>query len=468
MSGVLRYIGMRVTDSVNDNETTMKASKYFLCGAMAVMAIPCLGQKVTGPFEFGYAGRPALSIPKEFSYNGIPSLMMYDSGDRNLLKVYDENLEEVRSITMKEDIPFRYQLTYQDEVRDVLAVMEVSKEQFCEYASYAEFVERGKDLNPNFSESELVIVELGGGVRRISYNYSECKDCYGSNYEFYFGYATFGKKYPKVYFIDGGKEVKGYRVEYQAQYSAWRSAGTRVVDCEESQKRIRLCNINLNQGDGKTECYFEVSQTLFNKDAAYEYIMPKYKLGTSNGDVPNYSFPSRANELVTTRSIVISEQKEVILGGFQVVSENGDVVSDITFDKGFEGSLDLNEAFVITIGNNVYLAFDGYCNGSDATVFYKIDNILNAIQKVKMAPSTMRVSPAVVRSGSSLNVSFADGNREGSDIVVASVSGAMVKRMRVPAGQPLLQIPVQVPNGMYCVSRFVNGGNKETKKIIVK
>lgn len=467
MSGVLRYSGMRVTDSVNDNETTMKASKYFLCGAMAVMAIPCLGQKVTGPFEFGYADRPALSIPKEFSYNGVPSLMMYDSGDRNLLKVYDENLEEVRSITMKEDIPFRYQLTYQDEVRDVLAVIEVSKKQVCEYASYAEFVEREKDLNPSFSEADLVIVDLGGGVRRISFNYSEDKYGYNSNYNMYFGYASLGKKYPRVYLIDGGKEVKGYRVEYQAQYSAWRSAGTRVVDCEESQKRIRLCNINLNQGDGVTENYFEVSQTLFNKDAAFEYIMPKYKLGNSSGNVPSVS-PDRENDVVTTRSIVISEQKEVILEGFQIVSENGDVVSDITFDNGFEGSLDLNEAFVITIGNNVYLAFDGYCNGEYATVFYKIDNKLNAVQKVKMAPSTMRVSPAVVRSGSSLNVSFADGNREGSDIVVASVSGAMVKRMRVPAGQSSVQIPAQAASGMYCVSRFVNGGKKETKKIIVK
>ena len=446
----------------------MKARFLFLYGAMMFMTIPSLSQKVTEPFDFGYPDKPALSIPKEFSYTGVPYLMMYDSQDRNILKVYDDNLDEVKKITMKEDIPFRYQLTYQDEVRDVISVEEVQKVQFVEYASYVEFVEKEKMINPNFSESELVIVELGGGVRRISYNYSECKDCYGSNYDFYFGYATLDKKYPKVYFIDGGQEVKGYRAEYEAQYSAWRSEGTRVVDCERSQKRIRLCNINLNQGDGEAERYFELSQTLFNKDAAYEYIMPKYKLGTSTG-LPNGSLPENYGEVITSRSYIISEQNEVVLEGFQIVSESGDIVSDITFGDGFEcNSGDLESAYVITMGAKTYLAFDGYCNGEYATIFYKIDNTLNALQKVKIAPSSMKVSPTILKRGATIHVNFVDGNQQGSDIVISSVSGVTMQRVKIPAGQSSVQIPTQSFSGMYCIGRYVNGGNKETKKIIVK
>ena len=105
-----------------------------------------------------------------------------------------------------------------------------------------------------------------------------------------------------------------------------------------------MCNINLNQGDGEDERYFELSQTLFNKDAAYEYIMPKYKLGTSTG-VPNGTLPENYGEVITSRSYIISEPNEVVLEGFQIVSESGDIVSDITFGDGFEcNSGDLESA----------------------------------------------------------------------------------------------------------------------------
>lgn len=38
--------------------------------------------------------------------------MMYDKDDRNILHVYNEELEVVKTINMKEEIPFTYQLTY--------------------------------------------------------------------------------------------------------------------------------------------------------------------------------------------------------------------------------------------------------------------------------------------------------------------------------------------------------------------
>ena len=99
--------------------------------------------------------------------------------------------------------------------------------------------------------------------------------------------------------------------------------------------------------------------------------------------------------------------------------------SDITFDSGFEGSLYFNPAFVITIGDNVYLAFDGYYNNTSSTIFYKIDKgIADKIQKVKIAPSSMRISPTVAKSSSTINVTFNDANEKGSDIVVVSASGA--------------------------------------------
>lgn len=102
--------------------------------------------------------------------------------------------------------------------------------------------------------------------------------------------------------------------------------------------------------------------------------MPKYKLSKisniadSNGSIGGVY---EKEEIITTNSKVISEEKEIALAGFQILSEDGTIISDITFDSGFEGSLYFNPAFVITIGDNVYLAFDGYYNNTSSTIFIR-------------------------------------------------------------------------------------------------
>ena len=449
----------------------MNIKTFFASLLVVTMAMPSFGQTITGRFDFGYDRDAALSIPKEFSYDEKPYLMMYDGNDKNTIQIYDDNLEVVKRITMKESLPFNYQLTYQDQSREVVAVNEVEKGEFCRYDSYDEFLEREKNVDPKFDESRFITEDLGDGTKKIKVDYSRF-DGYTTNEQMYYNYSYFGLKYPKLYFIDTGKNFIGYKASYTVQYSDWKDAGTRVVDFTEDQKRIRLLNINLNNGDGRTTSYFEVSQTLFNNDPSYEYIMPKYKLSkNSNITGSNISIGSEYDKekIITTNSEVISEEKEIALAGFQILSENGTIISDITFDSGFEGSLYFNPAFVITIGDNVYLAFDGYCNNTSSTIFYKIDKgNTNKIQKVKIAPSSMRISPTVAKSGSTINVTFNDANEKGSDIVVVSASGAAMGSFHVPAGQTSAQIKANTSAGMYCVSRLQKDKVKETKKIIVK
>ena len=198
--------------------------------------------------------------------------------------------------------------------------------------------------------------------------------------------------------------------------------------------------------------------------------MPKFKLSTrGNIGVDNTVISDDDGKIITSQSTVISDKKNLALAGFQVLSENGSVISDITFDSDFEGYLNVNYAFVITMGNNVYLAFDGSANGSRATIFYKIDRKnSSAIQKVKVAPSVMSLSPTIVRGGSTINVTFDDANEKGSEIVVVSASGASVKSYHVPAGQTSAQIQTNTSVGMHCVSRLQENKVTDTKKIIVK
>lgn len=446
----------------------MSRMKLYTIIAMAALATTSAAQSITGRFEFGYADRAALSVPKEFSYGSVPYLVLVDNNDQNNIQVYDENLDVVKTIAMKESMPFNYQLTCQAETREVTAVNETYKNSYCSYESYEAFIQRESLVDPYFNESCLIIKDFGDGTRKITVDYTNSG--YTTNRQMYFAYDYFGMQYPKVYFIENSEGLTGYRVEYAVEYSEWQATGTTVNDYSADQDRIRLCNINLNNGDGRANSYFEVSQTLFNSDEGFEYILPKYKL-SANGNVGGsyvINGGGDTEQITTQRSVVISEQKELALAGFQVLSEDGNVVSDITFDGDFEGSIDLDCAFVITIGNTTYLAFDGYSNGQSSTIFYKIDRSTSSIQKVKTAPSTMKLTPTVVNSGSTINVNFGDDNVKGSDLVVVSASGAAVQTYHVPAGQTSAQIQANTSAGMYCISRLQKNKAAETKKIIVK
>ena len=446
----------------------MSRMKLYTIIAMAALATTSAAQSITGRFEFGYADRAALSVPKEFSYGSVPYLVLVDNNDQNNIQVYDENLDVVKTIAMKESMPFNYQLTCQAETREVTAVNETYKNSYCSYESYEAFIQRESLVDPYFNESCLIIKDFGDGTRKITVDYTNSG--YTTNRQMYFAYDYFGMQYPKVYFIENSEGLTGYRVEYAVEYSEWQATGTTVNDYSADQDRIRLCNINLNNGDGRANSYFEVSQTLFNSDEGFEYILPKYKL-SANGNVGGsyvINGGGDTEQITTQRSVVISEQKELALAGFQVLSEDGNVVSDITFDGDFEGSIDLDCAFVITIGNTTYLAFDGYSNGQSSTIFYKIDRSTSSIQKVKTAPSTMKLTPTVVNSGSTINVNFGDDNVKGSDLVVVSASGAAVQTYHVPAGQTSAQIQANSSAGMYCISRLQKNKIAETKKFIVK
>ena len=119
----------------------MRRMKLYTIIAMAALATVSAAQSTTGRFEFGYADRAALSVPKEFSYGNVPYLVLADNNDQNTVQVFDENLDVVKTIAMKESMPFNYQLTCQSETREVTAVNKTYSDAYCSYESYEAFVQ---------------------------------------------------------------------------------------------------------------------------------------------------------------------------------------------------------------------------------------------------------------------------------------------------------------------------------------
>lgn len=232
---------------------------------------------------------------------------------------------------------------------------------------------------------------------------------------------------------------------------------------------ISLYNLNLDNGGGTNRTngtYFEISQTLFNQDEDYEYLIPKYALVNSDMSSSDITadYSTTYEDIVITRSTITSDKSLLAMVGFQVVSSSGTIVKEINFDDGFY-IVNTNRGFaLLTIGGNRYITVS---NGEE-TLFYKVDNQSTDIMKVKSTQGSMFLETTVTGQNSTINVTLGDANEKGSDIMVTSASGMKINSVNVPAGQTDTQMSINAPSGMYCVSRIQNGKVKDSKKVMVK
>lgn len=419
----------------------------------------------------------SMVVPKEYAYNNKPLLTFTERANPSHIMVYDENIELIKSFDIDNEKVFTYSLTYQKESRDVTNVSEVDlnkqdlNKSFTEWLNQEKLYEKLYDssLYDSSIEQALIITKQENGDSIISVDYSKLSNSYTSNSNMYFGYNYFGLKYPMLYWIASKGAIAQCRTSYTITYSEWKPTGeTEQENYSERLRHIPLYNLNLDNGAGTNVTngtYFEISQTLFNQDDDFEYIIPKLDLVKSDDSSTLTSYYTTVDNIETTRSTLISEKSQLGMVGFQVVSSSGNVVKDITFDNGFYATYESYTRYaLITIGGNRYLTFT---NGNE-TVFYKVDTQSTDIKKVKTAKGSMFLQPTIADKNSTINVTLGDDNENGSDIMITSMSGMKISSVNIPAGQTATQMSINAPSGMYCVSRIQNGKINETKKVIVK
>ena len=83
-------------------------------------------QTIDGDLSVSYDSyRSSVSIPHEFCYGNTPLLVLHNKDNNSpSVRLYDENLNLVKKIDLKNDFTFDYTLDYQDEKREVIAVNE--------------------------------------------------------------------------------------------------------------------------------------------------------------------------------------------------------------------------------------------------------------------------------------------------------------------------------------------------------
>lgn len=435
-------------------------------------------QTITGNFDFTHDPNchMSFSVPKEFSYKGAPSLILSNGSNSDYsFQVYNENIELVKSIKLNPST-FDYQLTYKVEEREVKSVDEKDRQEDRTYDSLDAYVKDASFLDPSFTTNALIITNLENGDRRVDFDFDKMSGWTGTSRYFNEGY--FGKKYPWVYGIEHDGKFSLYHVLYTVSYTDWVEKGEETESNSFTVNPLKLASVDLNNNAGRASEYFYVSQTLFNEDEAYEYLIPKFKMVEASTGGPTMSEDSSTGSgyleepIELTRKTLLTKES-VALVGFQVIGEKGNVLKDLSFEDYLGGS-SIWDAAVVTIGANIYLAFDGHnyednnYEVNDATIFYKIDRTTSSIQKVRTVPGGMNLSSTIANKGADIQVNFNDNNEKGSEISVFSVNGAKVKSVKVPAGQKTASFNVNGSAGMYLVNRAQNGKANETKKIVIK
>lgn len=422
----------------------------------------------TDRFDFGSPYRYAFSIPMEYSYDQSPKLTIYDEQTRQL-KIYDENLNLDKTVDLSMNRTFDYQLSYIKMTRTIKDVILSGVEEKSLNQTYDQFIHLEMMMDPNVTkESCPIVVQNGDSIIQFS-------STYGNPELRYFAYDYYGTKYPYYTFKIKNGIVYSCRMKYDVVYTDWTLGETETKDYHKDLDLIRLCNINLNNDVGsRPEYYFYVSQTLFNDDAAYEYIIPKYTLakkgntsGTPTEATTSPSYESEDIEL--EKDSLITDKSSLALSGFQIISSEGNVVKDIDFDDGFTGRIDPDECHILTIGSNMYLVFDGdNANNESSSIFYKFDKNTTDIKTAKIMSGTMTIRHTAGNHSSTININLSDGNENGSDIDIISANGSLMKKITMPTRQKTARVLFSGPAGVYCVSRVQKGSVRETKKIILK
>ena len=410
----------------------------------------------------------ALSIPKEFSFDNTPSLILRNRGNNNSYNIYNEDLELVRTVDVSNwRNSFDYQLTYQREEREVTNVSIKNEREESMNMSLEDFINREKMMNPNLTDDDFVITNSDNGDIIITLKSNVIPEYDRPRYFAY--YDVYGEKYPKIYFRCRDGVISRIITSYTIEYSEWQAKDTYKEDRQESCKPIRLMNVDLNSGETYFVAYFYLSQTLFNNDEEFEYIMPKYVL--TKGDDNNYANPVDSqyenddDRMVLTRSTLLTENAQVAVSGFQVFASNSTLIKDIDFDEGPLSKSDLEDkAYVISIGDKRYLAF----GNSSKTYFYSISSETSDIRKARSLPASFSVSPTVVDKNTNISINLGDNNENGSNISLFSPSGKQMEIVYVPAGETQVQMNVKTTPGVYLVSRVSGGKDITTKKIVVK
>ncbi|MBQ8607126.1 MAG: hypothetical protein IJ417_02915, partial [Bacteroidaceae bacterium] len=334
-----------------------------------MMALPATGQNT---IVENYTS--LMAIPRQFSAADKPILHFEKENDEgHSIALYNDDIERINTINVK-DGTFNYSLKYQDKTREV---KEITKTEL--------YREHYRDLDEYYTFEQFLEEERWKGEVEVRIENGDTIVCATNPYyitrmsmsEYFFGFDYFGTKYPISYTLCKDNVLYQVRVNYEATYTEWQVVGERTEERSCETPVIYLNYINFDGGSSNDNYEFSLSQTLFNDDEKFEYIVPKMTL-TDISDWSSISPEYGGNVLTLTHSTLISDYAYPACRGVQILSSDGTVIYDIDFGDEFEADeYDCQYMTIITIGGKNYLVVEGHSKiddeNTDCTMFYRIN-----------------------------------------------------------------------------------------------
>ncbi len=208
------------------------------------------------------------------------------------------------------------------------------------------------------------------------------------------------------------------------------------------------------------ECSAVISQSLFNDDEKYEFLLPELAVFESSSE----NWNGNVNTTYLHRPI-----------GFKIVSEDGVTLHSLILNE--EKNPDMRcYAYVTNLDDKTYLMVNYYASGEendyDVTRFYEIkkDGSGTNIQKVREMRGGMNIRPTVANRDEQITITLDEENSSvARELVVTGVNGQLVGRRTIPAGENTIQVnAAMMRSGMYNFTLQKKGQVVDNGKVIVK
>lgn len=197
---------------------------------------------------------------------------------------------------------------------------------------------------------------------------------------------------------------------------------------------------------GLSDDPFSLSQTFFNDDEKFEYIVPKVEKGTNQ-----------------------QGKEEVMTTGYSVMSQDGSKLFDIDIPAEYHSYYyHSNTLHAYILDGRKYIVYTQETYSDDNTVyvslFYELDQ-KGGVKAPVIVKGSLKVSPSAPRHGETVNVDLGDESDGATTVNIVSANGSTVRSLPVSAGSRNVSLSTAgLASGLYIVT--ANG--REAAKIIIR